>query len=102
MAKSNQMHPYWLPIDSLGGKAVGDSCDFDILLEYDFKDEEVIFSSSTGHDPLDWVKPDVVFVVDAIGLQPEVEIFGCGVEMVDTDHFGDEIVVHPNLKYILK
>lgn len=81
---------------------MGDGCDFDILLEYDPEDEEMIFPPLGDHDPLDGVEPDVVLVVDAVGLQPEVEILNCGVQMIDTDYLADEILVHPNLKYILK
>lgn len=52
-----------------------DGSHFDVLVEQHLEDGQVVLSLFGSHDLLDCAEADVVFVVDAVALQPPVEVF---------------------------
>jgi hypothetical protein len=96
------VHAHGGSINPFRGEAMRDGGDFDVLLEDGPEDDEMIFSLLATHDPLYRAKPDVVLVVHAVSLQPLVEVLHRSRKVMESDHFIDDLIVHPNFQNVLK
>jgi hypothetical protein len=96
------MHLDRILVNPLGGEAVSNGCDFDILIENDSEDNEVILAFLAAHNLLDRGKPDIVLEVDAVALKPLVELLGGGLKLIGLYNFDDQFLVHPHFDNIFK
>jgi hypothetical protein len=102
LSQPDQMHFHRRTIDPLGGEAVRDGSHFDVLVQQHSEYGQVVFSLLRTHDLLHCAEADVVLVVDAVALQPSVEVFQRGGEMVVCDDAQDEFVVHAYFQDVLE
>lgn len=79
-----------------------DGSNFDVLLQKDSEDGQMVFSLFTTHDLLHRAKPDIVFVVDVVALEPAVKVLCCSAESMKIDDSADEVIVHTNFQDVLK
>jgi hypothetical protein len=102
LAQSLEVHLHRRPVDPFGSEAVGDGAHLDVLLEHHLEDGEVVPTLLAPHDLLHRTKPDVVLVVDAVALQPAVEVLRSCRESMEVYNFIDELLVHANFQNVLK
>ena len=102
LPKSLQVHDHRSPVDSLGSEAVGNGLHLHVILNDHPKDGQVVPSFPGGHYLLHRGKPDIIFIVDRIWLQPSVKLLRISLEVIGRDRPFDKAVIHAYFYNVFK